>query len=187
RDGVATGPPLVVQPVAPADLADILAEIAVGPPRGRYVDVAGPRREDLVDMARRTLRARGHAVTVVPGWSGPLGTSMAGDVLLPGGGARITPTTFAGWRATQGTAGARRLFAARRRGPAHADALRGVAGHAGTRRSAPGPGARLNPITRLPAAPPAPGARPAARAHRRRVDDGQRPRLAAQRRSDAVH
>src|SRR5690606_29141022 len=67
RDGVATVPPLVVQPVAPADLADILAEIAVGPPRGRYVDVAGPRREDLVDMARRTLRARGHAVTVVPG------------------------------------------------------------------------------------------------------------------------
>ncbi|HLV59715.1 MAG TPA: SDR family oxidoreductase [Natronosporangium sp.] len=108
RDGVATVPPLVVQPVAPADLADILAEIAVGPPRGRYVDVAGPRREDLVDMARRTLRARGRAVTVVPDRSGPLGASMAGDVLLPGEGARITPTSFDQWLATQGPAGSHR-------------------------------------------------------------------------------
>jgi len=53
QDGVATNAPLLVQPIAPDDIADVLAEIATGEPRGRYVDVAGPETQDLVDMARR--------------------------------------------------------------------------------------------------------------------------------------
>jgi uncharacterized protein YbjT (DUF2867 family) len=99
RDGVATIPPLLVQPIAPADVADVLAEVAVGAPQGRYADVAGPEPQDLVDMARRTLAVRGKTVELVPTWSGVFGPSMAGDVLLPGDGARIAPTTFAEWLA----------------------------------------------------------------------------------------
>ncbi|PRC59151.1 NmrA family transcriptional regulator, partial [Mycobacterium sp. ITM-2017-0098] len=53
RDGVATIAPLLIQPIAPDDIAQVLAEIAAGPPLGRYVDVAGPETQDLVDMARR--------------------------------------------------------------------------------------------------------------------------------------
>ncbi|PRC56686.1 NmrA family transcriptional regulator, partial [Mycobacterium sp. ITM-2017-0098] len=53
RDGVATIAPLPIQPIAPDDIAQVLAEIAAGPPLGRYVDVAGPETQDLVDMARR--------------------------------------------------------------------------------------------------------------------------------------
>ncbi|WP_052852489.1 SDR family oxidoreductase [Streptomyces avicenniae] len=101
RDGAATVPPLLVQPIAPADVADVLAEIAAGAPQGRYRDVAGPDRQDLVDMARRTFDARGHAVRLVPSWSGLFGADMAGDVLLPGDGARIAPTSFESWLATQ--------------------------------------------------------------------------------------
>jgi uncharacterized protein YbjT (DUF2867 family) len=101
QDGVATIAPLLVQPVAPADVADVLAEIAVGEPRGRYVDVAGPEPQDLVDMARRTHEARGRAVKLVPTWSAMFGSAMAGDVLLPGEGARIAPTTFDEWLAQQ--------------------------------------------------------------------------------------
>ncbi len=101
REGVAAIPPLLVQPIAPADVADILAEIATGAPQGRYRDVAGPEPQDLVDMARRTNDARGHAVKLMPTWSSPLGPEMAGDVLLPGEGARIAPTTFDEWLATQ--------------------------------------------------------------------------------------
>ena len=97
RDGVATIAPLLVQPIAPADVADILAEIATGEPQGRYADIAGPEPQDLVDMARRTNSARGRAVTLVPTWSALFGPAMAGDVLLPGEGARITPTTFDQW------------------------------------------------------------------------------------------
>jgi uncharacterized protein YbjT (DUF2867 family) len=99
QDGVATIAPLLVQPIAPADIADVLAEIAVGEPCGRYVDVAGPEPQDLVDMARRTLEARGRVVKLLPTWSGFFGPEMAGNVLLPGAGARIAPTTFDEWLA----------------------------------------------------------------------------------------
>ncbi|MFF0525353.1 SDR family oxidoreductase [Actinomadura nitritigenes] len=100
RDGVAAIPPLLVQPVAPADVADVLAEVAAGAPQGRCPDLAGPEPQDLVDMARRTHQARGRTVKLVPTWAGPLGTDMAGNVLLPGEGARIAPTTFEEWLAT---------------------------------------------------------------------------------------
>lgn len=99
QDGAATIAPLLVQPIAPADVADVLAEIATGEPRGRDTDVAGPEPQDLVDMARRTNDARGRVVKLVPTWSGIFGPEMAGNVLLPGEGARIAPTTFDEWLA----------------------------------------------------------------------------------------
>jgi uncharacterized protein YbjT (DUF2867 family) len=101
QDGVATIAPLLVQPIAPDDVADVLAEIATGEPKGRYVDVAGPEPQDLVDMARRTNEARGRTVRLVPTWSGVFGTTMAGEVLLPGADARIAPTTFDQWLTAQ--------------------------------------------------------------------------------------
>jgi uncharacterized protein YbjT (DUF2867 family) len=100
-DGVAPIAPLLVQPVAPSDVADVLVELATGQPRGRYVDLAGPDPQDLVDMARRTLDARGRRVRLVPTWSGVFGPEMAGDVLLPGAGARIAPTSFEEWLTQQ--------------------------------------------------------------------------------------
>ena len=99
-DGVATIAPLLVQPIAPDDIAAVLAEVAVGAPQGRHVDVAGPETQDLVDMARRTNAVLGRDVKLVPTWSGPLDLSMAGNVLLPGENARIAPTTFDQWLAT---------------------------------------------------------------------------------------
>lgn len=94
QDGVATIAPLLVQPIAPSDVAEVLAEIATGGPQGRYTDVAGPDPQDLVDMARRTNQARGREVKLVPTWSGRFGPALAGNVLLPGDGARIAPTSF---------------------------------------------------------------------------------------------
>lgn len=101
QDGVATIAPLLVQPIAPDDVADVLAEVAAGEPRGRHTDVAGPEPQDLVDMARRTNAARGHTVKLVPTWDGMFDSQMAGDVLLPGEGARIAPTTFDEWLAEE--------------------------------------------------------------------------------------
>jgi uncharacterized protein YbjT (DUF2867 family) len=99
RDGVATIAPLLVQPIAPDDIAAVLAEVACGEPQGRYVDVADPETQDLVDMARRTLEVHGRKVKLVPTWSGPVDESMAGNVLQPGENARIAPTTFDDWLA----------------------------------------------------------------------------------------
>jgi uncharacterized protein YbjT (DUF2867 family) len=101
RDGTATIAPLLVQPIAPADVADVLAEVATGAPQGRHRDVAGPEPHDLVDMARRTNEARGRTVRLVPTWGSLFGTDMAGDALLPGSDARIAPTTFDQWLTSQ--------------------------------------------------------------------------------------
>ncbi|HEX5493586.1 MAG TPA: NAD(P)H-binding protein [Mycobacteriales bacterium] len=101
RDGdTAVLPPLLMQPVAVPDIADVLAEIATNEPRGGTVELAGPQTQDLVDMARRTLTARGESLRLVPSWRGPFGTQMAGEVLLPGPDARIAPTTFETWLAS---------------------------------------------------------------------------------------
>jgi uncharacterized protein YbjT (DUF2867 family) len=101
HDGVATIAPLLVQPVAPADIADVLAQVVAGEPRGRHVDVAGPDPHDLVDMARRTHQMRGRHIQLVPTWSGIFSPAMAGDVLLPGADALIAPTSFDAWLAEQ--------------------------------------------------------------------------------------
>jgi uncharacterized protein YbjT (DUF2867 family) len=101
--GVARLPPLLLQPVAAADVGRRLAHLAAGPPRGRAVDFAGPGPEDLIDMARRTLAARGETVRLVPTWhSGFFGLDAAGDAMLPGPEADRAPTTFDEWLQTVG-------------------------------------------------------------------------------------
>jgi uncharacterized protein YbjT (DUF2867 family) len=98
---VATIPPLLVQPVAVSDVADVLVQVAVGEPQNGVRELAGPEPQDLVDMARRTLAARGESLRLIPSWRGPLGVEMAGEVLLPGPDAQIAPTTFETWLAAQ--------------------------------------------------------------------------------------
>jgi uncharacterized protein YbjT (DUF2867 family) len=101
RDGTAYIPPLLVQPIAPTDVAEVLVDIAGGTPQGQHRDVAGPELQDLVDMARRTHHALKRVMKLVPTWESVLGLEMAGNVLLPGPDARIAPTTFEDWLAHQ--------------------------------------------------------------------------------------
>lgn len=92
-------PPLLVQPVAVADVANALIDIALRAP-DRVQEIAGPETHDLVDMARRTLSARGESLRLIASWrGGPFGTDMAGEVLLPGPEARIGATSFESWLA----------------------------------------------------------------------------------------
>jgi uncharacterized protein YbjT (DUF2867 family) len=99
RDGTAPIAPLLVQPIAPADVAAVLAEVATAPPLGARLEIAGPETQDLVDMARRSYAARGQDIRLVPTWRGNFGTDMAGEALLPGAGARLGATTFDDWLA----------------------------------------------------------------------------------------
>jgi uncharacterized protein YbjT (DUF2867 family) len=90
--------PLLLQPVAAADVAKVLAETAEGPPQGMAPDLAGPEPQDFVDMTRRVLAARGDTATkLVPSWQGVFGVEMAGEVMLAAPGARLAPTTFDAW------------------------------------------------------------------------------------------
>jgi len=106
RAGSAIVPPLLVQPVDVTEVAGELVDAATSAAAPRRIDLAGPRPEDLVDMARRTLRARGQDLDLVPSWQGPLGPDMAGEVLLPGPDARLASKTFDEWLAGQSARGA---------------------------------------------------------------------------------
>lgn len=95
---VATVPPVLVQPVAAADVGDVLADVAAGVSQGRAADLAGPEPQDLVDMARRTLAVRGRSVKLIASWRGTaFGVEAAGEMLLPGPDARLARTTFDDW------------------------------------------------------------------------------------------
>jgi uncharacterized protein YbjT (DUF2867 family) len=98
RDDQAAVPPLLLQPVAAAEVGEVLAEVAAGPALGRAPDLAGPRPEDLVDMARRVMAAKGDPVRLLATWrSGVFGIEAAGEMLLPGPDARLARTTFDDW------------------------------------------------------------------------------------------
>ncbi|HKV68707.1 MAG TPA: NAD(P)H-binding protein [Gaiellales bacterium] len=106
RDGdSAYVPPLLIQPIDVGDLAAVLVEVAAGPAHeDGPLEVAGPECHALVDMARRTLAARGEGVRLTTGWREPFGVEMAGDVLLPGPDARTAETTFDDWLERQALA-----------------------------------------------------------------------------------
>lgn len=103
---LARGGPLVVaprmrcQPVAAAEVADHLAELAEGAPLGLAPDLAGPEVLEMVDMVRRLQRARGGRRPVLPvKLPGKVGRDMTGDGLLPqaaGPRGRITSDEWAG-------------------------------------------------------------------------------------------
>ena len=94
----ATLPPLLIQPVAASDVGEVLAELAGRPPQGRVADLAGPQTEDFVDMARRTLAARGESIRLIASWRNAFAdVEQAGEVLLPGPEARLAKTTFDAW------------------------------------------------------------------------------------------
>ena len=107
-EGVVSHRSLLIQPIAPQDVADVLARVATGTSQGRHVDIAGPDPQDLVDMARRTDAAHGRSIRLVPTWeNGIFDETMAGNVLLPAADAEIGPTSFDDWLSGEQTRVAR--------------------------------------------------------------------------------
>jgi uncharacterized protein YbjT (DUF2867 family) len=81
------------QPVASAEVARLLLELATADD-ARDVELAGPRRENLVDLVRRLVALRGDAVRVEPA---PTPASMAGGSVLPGPAALIRGVDWETW------------------------------------------------------------------------------------------
>ncbi|HEY4276770.1 MAG TPA: NAD(P)H-binding protein [Conexibacter sp.] len=94
-------PTAAMQPVAAANVAATLAELALGAPRGR-VEMGGPETLGIDAWARRLLAATGDERTVVgdPD-AGYFGGQVAGDVMTTGPGALIGTTDFDAWFAEQ--------------------------------------------------------------------------------------
>jgi|SRR2546427_2198086 len=99
RDGIWWVQDQLVQPVAVAAVVSVLAELVLTEsPPAAISEVAGPQREQLVDMARRWAARRGERVEVrgIPDDS-PDGRAFKSGALLPGHGATITGPTFQQW------------------------------------------------------------------------------------------
>lgn len=91
-------PRMRCQPVAAAEVATRLAELAEGDPMGAAPELAGPEVRDMVDMVKRLQRARGGRRPVIPvKLPGQVGRDMAGDGLLPQGPGPRGKVTFDEW------------------------------------------------------------------------------------------
>lgn len=95
-------PTMRSQPIAAAEVATALADIAERPAAGRLPDIGGPKVEWMPDLARATARHRGQRVTVVPlRIPGKAGRGLReGSILLDETGVVRGPA-FADWLANQ--------------------------------------------------------------------------------------
>ena len=94
-DGVVRIPPVAFQPVAAADVARAVADVAAGEPAGT-VEIAGPERLRFDEVVRDALAARGDTRTVVADPAAPyFGAVLAEGSLVPAGEARLGTVTFA--------------------------------------------------------------------------------------------
>jgi uncharacterized protein YbjT (DUF2867 family) len=95
RDGRAQIMDLPTQPVASAEVARLLVDLATDDGDGD-VQVAGPRRENLVDLVRRLVALRGESTEVMPV---PAPASMAAGSVLPGPDALVRGPDWQTWAA----------------------------------------------------------------------------------------
>lgn len=86
-----------LQPIAAADVARMVAEVASGPPLNGTVDIAGPDVFPLEEIGRITIAAKGDGRTVVVDDTAGMFAVAQGDVLTGGSDARIAPTHYRDW------------------------------------------------------------------------------------------
>jgi uncharacterized protein YbjT (DUF2867 family) len=91
-------PPARMQPIAAADVAAALAEVAVGTPVHGMVEVAGPEALPMDELVRRVLRAQQDTRQVVADVHARYyGAVLNDQSLTPGDNARLAPTRLEDW------------------------------------------------------------------------------------------
>lgn len=86
-----------VQPIAAADVAGIVAEVAAGTPLNGILDIAGPDVYPLDELGRLTLAAKGDGRSVVIDDTAGMFAAVRGDVLTAGADARVAATRYTDW------------------------------------------------------------------------------------------
>ncbi len=90
--------PVFVQPESADDVAAALADVAVSAPLNGIVELAGPERFRLDELARRVLSAKNDPRRVTADVEARyFGAELHDHSLTPGGDARIAPTRFEDW------------------------------------------------------------------------------------------
>ena len=92
-----------LQPVAAAEVAAVLCDLALSEPSGMAEELAGPEAHELPDLVRRLLRARGSARRTLPiRLPGEAGRTMASGALLPTAAGIRGHQTWDEWLTTTG-------------------------------------------------------------------------------------
>ena len=90
--------PVLVQPEAADDVASALAEVAVGAPVNGIVELAGPERFRLDELAQRVLRANNDPRRVTADVRARyFDAELTDHSLTPGNNPRMAPTRFEDW------------------------------------------------------------------------------------------
>jgi uncharacterized protein YbjT (DUF2867 family) len=90
--------PVAFQPIAAADVARMVAEVAVHPPLNGRVEIAGPERLRFDHVVRRRLRERNDARQVIADpHASYFGTVPSEQSLVPLNGARLGTIRFEDW------------------------------------------------------------------------------------------
>ncbi|BEL09129.1 NAD(P)H-binding protein [Actinoplanes sichuanensis] len=90
-------PATPVQPMAAADVARAVADVAAGAPLNGVRNVAGPQVFGLDELGRVALSARGDRRAVVTDPSAGMFAAVPGDVLIGRDDAVLAGTTFLDW------------------------------------------------------------------------------------------
>jgi uncharacterized protein YbjT (DUF2867 family) len=86
-----------IQPIAAADVASVVAEVAAGSPLNGVVNIAGPEIYPLDELGRLTLAAKNDGRSVVTDDTAGMFAAAHGDVLTAPDDARIAPTHYTDW------------------------------------------------------------------------------------------
>jgi len=95
-------PPASIQAISSDDVADAMHEVCVGAPRNATVEIAGPQRMRLAELARRFLAGTGDGRRVVEdAHARYFGAELDELTLVPGDGARLGVVRFEDWFAAR--------------------------------------------------------------------------------------
>jgi uncharacterized protein YbjT (DUF2867 family) len=91
-------PPALFQPMAADDVADAVARIATNPPVNGTVEIGGPEKYRLDELARQDLAAREDAREVITDPQARyVGIAVSERSLVPGDNAQLGEAHFADW------------------------------------------------------------------------------------------
>ncbi|MFI0940935.1 SDR family oxidoreductase [Streptomyces sp. NPDC021020] len=90
-------PATPVRPMAAADVAAAVCEVATGAPLNGVRNIAGPDVFTLDDLGRLTLELKGDGREVVTDGTAGMFAAVDGDALIGGPDARIAPTHYRDW------------------------------------------------------------------------------------------
>ncbi len=90
-----------IQPIAAAEVAAIVTEVAAGTPLNGVLNIAGPDAYPLDEIGRPTLTAEGGAGSVVTDAAAGMFAAAPGDVLTAPEDARIAATHCTDWLAAR--------------------------------------------------------------------------------------